>query len=134
MHYRRMPIEVESPEQLGYGNIRNNLSESSYTDALLRDFSTGDDLGNLILCYGSHQGHEGLRELVATSAASDAAHAQTGPANPGAKDNVLLTPDDILLTSGAAGALFIIATTLLEKDGEIIVFHPNYANNIETPR
>ena len=115
MHYRRMPIEMESPEQLGYGNIRNNLSESSYTDTLLQDFNAGDDLGRLVLCYGSHQGHEGLRGLIA-------------------EGYTQLTGDDILLTSGAAGALFIIATSLLEKGDEIIVVHPNYANNIETPR
>jgi hypothetical protein len=29
MRYRRMPIEVESPEQLGYSTITNNLAESS---------------------------------------------------------------------------------------------------------
>jgi aspartate/methionine/tyrosine aminotransferase len=108
-----MPIEVESPEQLGYGSIRNNLSESSYTDTLLREFNAGDDLGDLILRYGSHQGHEGLRGLIAAGSAQ---------------------PDEVLITSGAAGALFIIATTLLEKDDEIVVVHPNYANNIETPR
>lgn len=28
MRYRRMPIEIESPEQLGYSVITNNLSES----------------------------------------------------------------------------------------------------------
>ena len=35
MHYVRMPIEVESPEEYGYGNIRNNLSESSVADRTL---------------------------------------------------------------------------------------------------
>jgi hypothetical protein len=29
MRYVRMPIEIESPEEYGYGNIRFNLSESS---------------------------------------------------------------------------------------------------------
>ncbi|MBS1565427.1 MAG: pyridoxal phosphate-dependent aminotransferase, partial [Bacteroidetes bacterium] len=37
-------------------------------------------------------------------------------------------------TIGAAGALFIIATSLLQKGDEIIVVRPNYATNIETPR
>ena len=32
MHYRRTPIEVESPEQLGYSAIKNNLAESSVSD------------------------------------------------------------------------------------------------------
>ena len=29
MRDRRMPIEVESPEEVGYGSIRCNLAESS---------------------------------------------------------------------------------------------------------
>lgn len=132
-----MPIEVESPEQLGYGKIRNNLAESSYADAVLRDFSTGDELGDLLLCYGSHRGHEGLRGLIAAGGAGDTERTPTGlsgPAGPIGKDDILLGKDDILLTSGAAGALFIIATTLLEKGDEIVVVHPNYATNLETPR
>ena len=117
MQYRRMPIEIESPEEMGYDKIRNNLSESSYTDATLRDLPVSSlaGLSNLILCYGSHQGHDNLRELIV-------------------KDNAGLHKDDVLLTIGAAGALFIIATSLLEKDDELVVVHPNYATNIETPR
>ncbi len=42
--------------------------------------------------------------------------------------------DQILLTSGAAQALFIISTTLLEPGDEMIVIRPNYATNLETPR
>ena len=110
-----MPIEVESPEQLGYDRIRNNLAESSYTDAFFRELDAGAGLGNLVLCYGSHQGHEGLRELIV-------------------KGSTQLRPADVLLTIGAAGALFIIATSLLEKGEELVVVHPNYATNIETPR
>jgi len=116
-----MPIEIESPEQLGYGSIRNNLSESSYTDALFRDIPLDVDLRDLVLCYGSHAGHEGLRRLIAWDAAPQGSPGPIGP-------------EDVLLTIGAAGALFIIATTLLEKDDEIVVVRPNYATNIETPR
>jgi len=128
MQYRRMPIEIESPEQMGYDKIRNNLAESSYTDAYLRDFlaadagglggsaaASGPVLADLLLCYGSHQGHEGLRELIV-------------------KGSGTLVPDHVLITMGAAGALFIIATSLLEKGDELIVVHPNYATNLETPR
>ncbi|HEV3411084.1 MAG TPA: pyridoxal phosphate-dependent aminotransferase [Puia sp.] len=114
MDYRRMPIEVESPEQLGYGTIRNNLSESSYTDALFRDVLEDTDLHDLLLSYGSHAGHEGLRAAIVTG--------------------THLKEDDVLLTIGAAGALFIIATSLLEKGDELVVVRPNYATNIETPR
>jgi aspartate/methionine/tyrosine aminotransferase len=115
MKYTRMPIEVESPEQLGYDKIINNLSESSYTDAFFREIDPGIDLRSLVLAYGSHEGHEGLRELIV-------------------KDSERLKSKDVLLTIGAAGALFIIATSLLEKGDELVVVHPNYATNIETPR
>jgi aspartate/methionine/tyrosine aminotransferase len=113
MKYKRMPIEVESPEQMGYDTIRNNLSESSYTDTLLRDTGIDSGLYDLLLAYGSHAGHEGLRELIV-------------------KDTPL-KKDDVLLTIGAAGALFIIATSLLEKGDELVVVRPNYATNLETP-
>lgn len=110
-----MPIEIESPEQLGYEKIRNNLSESSYTDKFFREIDPGGvDLRDLVLCYGDHIGHEGLRELLVR--------------------DTPLHKEDVLLTMGAAGALFIIATTLLEKDDELVVVRPNYATNIETPR
>lgn len=31
MRFRRLPIEIESPEQLAYDTIANNLSESSFS-------------------------------------------------------------------------------------------------------
>jgi aspartate/methionine/tyrosine aminotransferase len=39
-----------------------------------------------------------------------------------------------LVTPGAATALFIVATSLLEKDDHMVVAKSNYATNIETPR
>ena len=39
-----MPIEVESPEQLGYDTITNNLSESSVADRRLGDLGLSLDL------------------------------------------------------------------------------------------
>jgi len=116
MKYKRMPIEIESPEQMGYDTIKNNLSESSYTDTAFGDIAGLDiDLNQLILCYGSHAGHEGLREFLA-------------------KESPNLHPDDVLLTMGAAAGLFIVATSLLEQGDELVVVRPNYATNIETPR
>src|SRR5580692_7975692 len=104
MDYRRMPIEVESPEQMGYATIRNNLSESSYTDTILRDISLPADLRDMLLSYGSHFGHVGLREGIAAEAG--------------------VATDDVLLTIGAAGALFIIATSLLVDGDELLVVRP----------
>lgn len=108
-----MPIEVESPEEVGYGRIRNNLAESSVSDARLGDLDVA--LADLVLLYGDHLGHAGLRSLIATD----------GPG---------LHADDVLLTPGAAAALFMVATSLLVPGDHLIVARPNYATNLETPR
>jgi aspartate/methionine/tyrosine aminotransferase len=112
MDYRRMPIEIESPEQFGYERIKYNLAESSVTD--LKFSSLGINLENLVLAYGDHRGKLELREALAKEAN--------------------LEPDDVLLTPGAAAALFIIQSSLLESGNRILVMRPNYATNIETPK
>ncbi|MGE5230011.1 MAG: pyridoxal phosphate-dependent aminotransferase [Deltaproteobacteria bacterium] len=116
MKYRRMPIEEESPEQFGYDRIRHNLTESSVRDRSLSDL--GVTLDDALLFYGDHAGNERLRELIA---------AQSGEAGG-------VTRGDVLVTAGAAQALFIIATSLLDKGDHLVVVRPNYATNIETPR
>ena len=110
-----MPIEVESPEQLGYDTIAYNLSESSVADRRLRDLGLDVDLDELLLCYGDHLGDPLLREAVA--AGGDG-----------------LSPDDVLVTAGAAAALFCVATSLLDPGDHAIVVRTNYATNLETPR
>lgn len=114
MKYARMPMEKESPEEMGYSTITFNLSESSVRDRTLSE--VGVDLPDLVLFYGEHLGHPGFRELVA---------AQSG-------DGVGVK--DVLVTAGAAHSLFIIATTLLEPGDHVVVVRPNYATNIEVPR
>ena len=64
VRYRRMPIEVESPEELGYDTITNNLSESSVADRRLSDLGLDLDLDALVLCYGDHLGDPALREVA----------------------------------------------------------------------
>jgi aspartate/methionine/tyrosine aminotransferase len=110
-----MRIEVESPEQLGYTTIRHNLAESSFSDMALADFGVDADLGRLVLPYGDHLGAERLRELIALNGSG-------------------LSPSDVLITAGAAAALFIIATSLLQEGAHALVCAPNYATNLETPR
>lgn len=112
MRYRRMPIEIESPEQYGYDLIDNNLSESSVTDMALGEL--GVDLDELVLAYGDHRGMPELRGLIAA-------------------DDPSLTPDDVLVTAGAAGALFIINSSLLSAGDHAVIEFPNYATNLETP-
>ena len=110
-----MPIEVESPEQLGYDTIAYNLSESSVADRRLADLGIDIDLDDLLLCYGDHLGSPTLREAVAAGG-----------------DGV--GPDDVLVTPGAAAALFCAATSLLEPGDHVVVVRTNYATNLETPR
>jgi len=108
-----MPIEVESPEEYGYGHIRNNLSESSIGDRSLSDL--GLAIPDLMLLYGEHRGSPRLRSLIVAGAAG-------------------LDAGDVLVTSGAATALFIVSTALLAATDHLVVVRPNYATNLETPR
>ena len=115
MRYRRMPIEVESPEELGYSTITNNLSESSVADRKLSDLGLDLDLDSLVLCYGDHLGDPLLRESVAAAGEG-------------------LRPEHVTVTPGAATALFCVATALLDPGDHIVVVRTNYATNLETPR
>jgi aspartate/methionine/tyrosine aminotransferase len=67
-----------------------------------------------VLFYGDHKGKPGLRKIITE---------ETG-----------LDSEDVLVTPGAATALFIVATSLLEKGDHMVVAKSNYATNIETPR
>jgi aspartate/methionine/tyrosine aminotransferase len=106
-----MIMEVESPEEIGYERVRYNLAESSMADRTLGKL--GVDLADLLLCYGDHRGRPDLRELIAEDG---------------------ISPDDVLVSVGAAGALFTTATALLGPGDRLVVAHPNYASNLETPR
>lgn len=106
-----MIMEVESPEQIGYDQIRYNLAESSMADRRFGDL--GVDLDDLLLSYGDHLGDPGLRECIAADAD--------------------IHPDQVLVCVGAAGALFTVATALLNAGDRLVVEHPNYASNLETP-
>lgn len=114
MRYRRMFMEVESPEQIGYEQVRYNLAESSMADRTLSELNVA--LDDLVLCYGDHLGRPDLRELIA------------------ADGEGAIAVDDVLVCVGAAGALFTAATALLAPGDRLVVAHPNYASNLETPR
>lgn len=112
--YKRTPIEIESPEQFGYDKIKYNLAESSVPDVVMDEL---DDLNltNLVLCYGDHLGNPSLRQRIAN-------------------EEEELTQTQVLVTAGAAAALFIISTSILKPKDHLVVLHPNYVTNIETPR
>ena len=110
-----MPIEIESPEQLGYDAITNNLSESSVADRRISDLGIDIDIDDLLLCYGDHLGDPQLRAAIASEGSG-------------------IHADDVIVTPGAAAALFATATALLEPGAHAVVVRTNYATNLETPR
>ncbi|MFI5202952.1 MAG: aminotransferase class I/II-fold pyridoxal phosphate-dependent enzyme [Flavobacteriales bacterium] len=112
MKFIRMPIEVESPEQMGYENVKFNLTESSVSDAVIDDLKI--DLRGTVLGYGDHLGYKPLRKSISVDFG--------------------VTENDVLVTAGAASALFIIHTSILTAQDQLLVMHPNYGTNIETPR
>ena len=113
MKYRRMPIEIESPAEFGYEKIKYHLADSTVYDASFKDVSI--DFSNMKLCYGDHRGNPELRNLIA-------------------QEGEELDTNDVLITAGAVMALFIVNTALLSPCDHMIVMHPNYVTNIETPR
>ena len=115
MRYRRMPIEVESPEQMGGVTITNNLCESSISDRRLSDVGVNLHLDDLVLQYGDHLGDPVLRAAIAAGAEG-------------------IDADQVIVTPGASAALFMVATSLLDRGDHAIVVRTNYATNLETPR
>jgi aspartate/methionine/tyrosine aminotransferase len=113
LSYRRTPIEAESPEEYGYEKINYNLAESSVPDYILGNIDL--DLSNLKLSYGDHRGYPKLRNAIAEEA----------------KD---IRSDQVLISTGAAGSLFIINTSLLNQKDHTVLLHPNYVANLESPR
>ncbi|MCC6515665.1 MAG: pyridoxal phosphate-dependent aminotransferase [Chitinophagales bacterium] len=113
MHFKRMSIESESPEEMGYASIQYNLAESSVRDIYFRDLQI--NLDEVFLCYAEHRGNIALRNEIV-------------------KNEKDLSADDVLVCPSAATALFIISTTLLNDKDHLVVLRPNYATNIETPR
>jgi aspartate/methionine/tyrosine aminotransferase len=111
LDYRRTPIERESPEQCGYKNMRYNLTESSVSDMKYADLKL--NIEDLVFSYTDHNGDLHLRQLIADKSFNE---------------------DEILVTTGAASSLFIAATSLLRQGDHVVILHPNYVTNIETPR
>ncbi|MGH3126243.1 MAG: hypothetical protein ACRDND_35145, partial [Streptosporangiaceae bacterium] len=83
-------------------------------DRRLGDLGLDIDLDRLLLCYGDHLGDPVLREAVAAQGSG-------------------LAPGDVLVTPGAAAALFCVATAILDPGDHLVVIRTNYATNLETP-
>jgi len=115
MWFNRMAIEKESPEEYGYEKIKYNLAESSVPDQPLNLFIEAEKLINILPSYGYHKGKPELRKLIV-------------------QQYEKLSPENILVTNGAAEALFVVEATLLKPDDKIVVLHPNYPSNYEAPK
>ncbi|KAI0545622.1 putative aspartate aminotransferase [Xylaria curta] len=114
MHYQRMTIEKEAPEEVGVV-IKYNLSESAVSDQTL------DSLGikipsDTVLTYTEHKGSHKIRSLVAETCKGS------------------VTAEDVLVTAGASTSLFIIKTAILGSQDHVVITRPNYATNLEIPR
>lgn len=111
MKYRRHPIEIESPEERGYNTILYNLAESSVSDQPLSKLIKS--IPDLSLCYIEHKGNPDLLNCLSFEYG--------------------LNVSDFITTPGAAAALFMVHTALLNSGDHVLVVHPNYSTNIETP-
>lgn len=111
MEFKRMLLE-EWFDAHQY-RIDIDIGESAVRTLTLRELEI--ELESLALRYGHHRGHPILRERVASQ-------------YPG------LSADDILITNGAAEALFSLAAVCLSPGDHAVVEHPNYPSNYEVPR
>ncbi|POR38257.1 Aspartate aminotransferase, putative [Tolypocladium paradoxum] len=114
MHYQRMMIEKEAPEEVG-AVIKYNLSESAISDQTLDSWNITVP-ANVVLTYTEHRGSRKIRSLVAQAS------------------NGSIMPNDVLVTAGASTSLFITLTALLGPGDHVVVTRPNYATNLEIPR
>lgn len=114
MKFVRMQLEIESSEERADGPVAYSLAESFHRIRAFDELAI--DLTGIDFNYGNHRGYAPLRALVADLAGDGISDA------------------DVLITTGAAGALFAITVTLVTPGDHMIVVRPNYSNNIETPR
>ncbi|MFC2077988.1 aminotransferase class I/II-fold pyridoxal phosphate-dependent enzyme [Candidatus Bipolaricaulota bacterium] len=111
MRFARMPLE-EWFDTHQY-TIQFDIGESAVRTLSLDEIDI--DLSRLRLRYGHHTGGPELRERVAAQYSG-------------------LSRENIVVTNGAAEALFDIASALLAPRDHVIVEHPNYPSNYEVPR
>ena len=110
MVFKRMELE-EWFDRYQY-EIDHDIGESGVKFLKFGDLEL--DLSDLPLRYGHHRGAPELRELIASD-------------YPG------LSPDQIVVTTGASEANFALVASLVGPDDHIIVEHPNYPSLYEVP-
>ncbi len=111
MWYNRMELEIWF-DQYQY-EIEYDIGESAVKTMALKDVSV--DLQDVLLRYGYHKGNPELRAAIAEQ-------------YPG------LTPEHIVVTTGASEANFVVVSALVKPGDHMIVEHPNYPSLYEVPR
>ncbi len=111
MWFERMTLEVWFDDH--QFNVKHDIGESAVKFLSVNDL--GMDLSSINLRYGYHTGQPLLREVIAEQ-------------YPG------LTPDQIVVTSGASEANFSIVSALVQPGDHVIIEHPNYPSLYDVPR
>ena len=111
MWFQRM--ELEDWFDTYQYEIDYDIGESAVKTLGVRDLNI--DLKNILLRYGYHRGRPDLREIIA--------HSYPG-----------ISPDQIIVTTGASEANFVVLAALVKPGDHVIVEHPNYPSNYHVPR
>ena len=111
MWFNRMELEVWF-DKYQY-EIEYDIGESAVKTLSLRDMDI--DLNRLLLRYGHHRGRPDLRECIA-------------------KQYSGLSPDHIVVTTGASEANFVVVSALVKPGDHVIIELPNYPSLYEVPR
>lgn len=111
MWFDRMELEVWF-DKYQY-QIEYDIGESAVKTLALEDI--GIDLNNVLLRYGYHKGRPDLREVIAEQ-------------YPG------LSPENVIVTTGASEANFVVVSALVKPGDQVVVEHPNYPSLYEVPR
>lgn len=111
MWFNRMELEVWF-DKYQY-EIEYDIGESAVKTVILQDLNI--DLSDIPLRYGHHRGRPDLREKIASF------HPD-------------LKPDQVIVTTGASEANFILVSALVKPGDHVIIEHPNYPSLYEVPR
>ena len=111
MWFRRMELE-------DWFDTYQYETDYDIGESAVKTLGVGDlniDLNDIRLRYGYHKGRPDLREIIARF-------------YPG------FSPENIIVTTGASEANFVVAASLFKPGDHVIVEHPNYPSNYEVLR
>lgn len=111
MWFNRMELEIWF-DRYQY-EIDYDIGESAVKTLSVKDIDI--DLEKVFLRYGYHTGSPALRETIAEQ-------------YPG------LSGDQIIVTTGASEANFVVVSALVKPGDHVIIEHPNYPSLYEVPR